>query len=406
MPVDSSIALGVQNPKFDSPLNALSQVLQVRQLQNQGDMADFQMQQARQGMEEQNALKRLLSSEGFDITTPQSQRQVMGISPTAGQALIKGNFDMRKSGAELDEKTLKTASERYNIVQRSVGSLYNQPNLNKDMVIQNGQQLLQQGLITPQMYQQTIATLPDDPAQLRDELSRRMNTQLTPEQIVTLFAPKPTQVDNGAVINTIDMNSNSPSYGKPTGPAPVQKQQTPDSVARLGQEKKDTAPKNSADLRKEFEQLPEVKNYKQALPSYKGLEDAVKRNTTAADINIVYGLAKLYDPTSVVREGEYATVANSPNIPERVKGLAQYLANGGKLTAETKRQILDEAKSRIKSYEDQYTAARSNFTDIAKRSNADPTLVFPSNFSPAISAPSSPMPSLTNGGVINFSDLK
>lgn len=407
MPIDSNIALGVQSPKFESPLNALAQVLQVRHLQNQGDMADFQMQQARRGVDEQNALRRLLSSEGFDISNPQSQRQVMGISPTTGQQLIKGNLDMRKGAAELDEKTFKTANERYGVVQKSLGSLYQDPNLTKDMVVQNGMQLVQAGLITPQMHQQTIVQLPDDPGQLRQFLAQRLKTQLTPEQIVTAFAPKPTQVDNGAAISFQDTNPNSPTYGKATGPATVQKQQTPDSVARLANENKGNVPKVSTDLRKEFENLPEVKNYKQALPSYKGIEDAVTRSTPAADINVVYGLAKLYDPTSVVREGEYATVANSPNIPERVKGMAQYLANGGKLTPETKRQILEEAKSRIKSYEDQYTAARSNFTDISKRSGADPTLLFPSEFTPAVSpSPKKPMPNLTNGGVINFSDLK
>jgi hypothetical protein len=139
----------------------------------------------------------------------------------------------------------------------------------------------------------------------------------------------------------------------------------------------------STNLRKEFDDLPEVKSYKMALPAFNAIRDAVGRNTTQSDINIVYGLAKLYDPTSVVREGEYATVANSPNIPERIKGYAQYLAGGGRLTPETKRQIMDEATGRIGSYETEYSAARNNYSDIAKRSGADSTLLFPSEFKPA-----------------------
>ena len=59
---------------------------------------------------------------------------------------------------------------------------------------------------------------------------------------------------------------------------------------------------NEQGLRKEFEGLPEVKNYKQAYPAYAAVKDAAGRNTPQSDINLVYGIAKLYDPTSVVRD--------------------------------------------------------------------------------------------------------
>ncbi len=149
-------------------------------------------------------------------------------------------------------------------------------------------------------------------------------------------------------------------------------------------------PEISTALRKEFEGLPEVKNYKQALPAYKGIEDAVKRNTPMSDINIVYGIAKLYDPNSVVREGEYATVANAPNIPERVKGWVQYATNGGKLTEETKKQIMDEARSRMLSFQNEFEGSSGRYRDIAERSNADPTLVISNDYKPAVAKAASP----------------
>jgi len=138
----------------------------------------------------------------------------------------------------------------------------------------------------------------------------------------------------------------------------------------------------STAIRKEFESLPEVKNYKQALPSFRGIEDAVKRNTPMSDINIVYGIAKLYDPNSVVREGEYSTVANAPAIPERVKGYVQYVAGGGKLTAEVKKQILTEAQSRMGTFDKEYGAAVGRYGEIARRSGADASLVVPQNYQP------------------------
>lgn len=140
--------------------------------------------------------------------------------------------------------------------------------------------------------------------------------------------------------------------------------------------------KSETDLRKEFADLPEVKNYKQAAPAFRAIKDAASRNTPASDINIVYGIAKIYDPTSVVREGEYATVANSPNIPERVKGLAQYLAGGGKLTADVKAQLLREAEGRLGSYRGEYENAKKTYEGIAQKRGVDTSQIF-TNIGPA-----------------------
>lgn len=123
--------------------------------------------------------------------------------------------------------------------------------------------------------------------------------------------------------------------------------------------------KTETDLRKEFADLPEVKRYKSAYPSFNAIQKAAKINNPQADINLVYGLAKLYDPESVVREGEYATIANSQAIPEWIKGTAQRLMGGGRLTEETKRQILEQANIRIKGLENEYSNAAGAYQGIA-----------------------------------------
>jgi hypothetical protein len=53
--------------------------------------------------------------------------------------------------------------------------------------------------------------------------------------------------------------------------------------------------------RKEFNSLPEVVRYKSAIPAFKAVEGAANRPGTQSEINLIYGLAKLYDPESVVR---------------------------------------------------------------------------------------------------------
>ena len=140
----------------------------------------------------------------------------------------------------------------------------------------------------------------------------------------------------------------------------------------------------STSLRKEFEGLPEVKNYKEAVPAYKAVVDASKRDTPQANINLVYGIAKMYDPTSVVREGEYATIVNSANIPDKIKGYAQYLAGGGKFTPEVKAALVKEAEGRMQSFDDQFKKARMDFENISQNSGAKPSLLFPKPFAPTV----------------------
>lgn len=131
--------------------------------------------------------------------------------------------------------------------------------------------------------------------------------------------------------------------------------------------------KIETDLRKEFSDLPQTKKYAQAVPAYRAIADATTRNNKQADINLVYGLAKLYDPESVVREGEYDTIASSQTIPEWLKGAAASLTGtGGRLTPATRAQILTEARGRLSSYETEFNSARAAYERIAQQRGANP----------------------------------
>lgn len=134
--------------------------------------------------------------------------------------------------------------------------------------------------------------------------------------------------------------------------------------------------KAETDVRKEFNDLPEVKNYKMAFPAYKAISEAATRSNPQADISLIYGLAKLYDPTSVVREGEYNTIANSQAIPEWLKGQAQAVMGGGRLTPETKRQIMTEATGRVVTYQSEFEKARKTYESVVKDRGGDPAKVF------------------------------
>lgn len=103
---------------------------------------------------------------------------------------------------------------------------------------------------------------------------------------------------------------------------------------------------NEQALRKEYVSTPQVAAYAKILPAYESAKSAQGRDTRAADMNIVYALAKTYDPDSVVRESEYKMTIDSQAIPEKLKGVANTIMGGGALTPAGRAQMLAELESR------------------------------------------------------------
>jgi len=62
--------------------------------------------------------------------------------------------------------------------------------------------------------------------------------------------------------------------------------------------------------------------------------DAAARNPTpAGDLSLIFAYMKMLDPTSVVREGEFATAQNAGSVPDRIINQYNAIVNGGKLGA-------------------------------------------------------------------------
>jgi hypothetical protein len=231
MAIDSNIALGVKPIQIDSPLNSLAQLYQLKNAQSQGQMNDLNMQERTRSIEDSNKLRDLYAQPGFDMSSPDSMRKVMGISPSQGMAIQKSQLDNRKTQSEIDKISFDTASKSHSIYQNTLGALAYSPNLTKDAVVQAGQGLVQAGVLKPEVLQQQLAGLSDDPIALKAQLLQGVHAQLTPDELLKAFAPKPTQMDNGQSISFRDTNPNSPTYGQMTGGAPVMKMQSPESIA-------------------------------------------------------------------------------------------------------------------------------------------------------------------------------
>lgn len=124
---------------------------------------------------------------------------------------------------------------------------------------------------------------------------------------------------------------------------------------------------NSNKLRDEFQGSVVVKNYRDITPIMESMKDAATRPSRAADLNMVYALAKIMDPGSVVREGEMIMVNNTQGIGDRLAGMINSLNGGATLTPEARARILEEAQSRYKGLEQNYKALEDHYGGMADR---------------------------------------
>lgn len=114
-------------------------------------------------------------------------------------------------------------------------------------------------------------------------------------------------------------------------------------------------------LRKEFNALPEVKNYKQVVTSYKTIEEQAKKATPAGDLSMIFAYMKLLDPTSTVREWEFANAQNAASIPDQIVNAYNKAKEGTRLNDKQRQDFLNGAKTQLQSYENQYNKALEEY---------------------------------------------
>lgn len=133
-----------------------------------------------------------------------------------------------------------------------------------------------------------------------------------------------------------------------------------------------------ASLRSEIRSLPSYKEYNASHTKYRSMVEAAERDTRISDLALVFDIAKLLDPGSVVREGEQEMIINTQSLPNQLVGAISALSEGGKLRPSIRKQILDEARSRIGQYEQAFLSDLDFYRQIAEGANARPEAVVPS----------------------------
>jgi hypothetical protein len=142
--------------------------------------------------------------------------------------------------------------------------------------------------------------------------------------------------------------------------------------------------------------LQPIKEYQLAAIGRDKVRSAAKDLSGAGSLAVIFGYMKTLDPTSTVREGEFANAQNAGGVPERIRNTWNSALNGNKLTPEMRAEFVASAESQFKAYEARAKKLMDSYRKLAAENGVDPSrvvldgLVVGDETPPATPAPSAP----------------
>ena len=139
--------------------------------------------------------------------------------------------------------------------------------------------------------------------------------------------------------------------------------------------------RNERELRREYQGATE--EYRTVRQAFRKVEASLAQGTGIGDVGGIFGVMKIFDPGSTVREGEAATVENSGGVPERFRGLYNRVLSGERLTPQQRAEIVAVGRAQYGTYEQGYQSRVADFTRMAEDYGIDPRNVVGGDEAPA-----------------------
>ena len=140
-------------------------------------------------------------------------------------------------------------------------------------------------------------------------------------------------------------------------------------------------------LRKEFTSLPAIKNANEIKRQFDNVTNTYnayksgRLRANAADQAMITTLNKILDPTSVVRESEFARTSAGQSLLARLEGYSQKIAKGGGGLTDAEREDLYIAMQEMyNANQEEANAYIQSYTDLAKRYNINPEDIMPRQY--------------------------
>lgn len=127
----------------------------------------------------------------------------------------------------------------------------------------------------------------------------------------------------------------------------------------------DVKPERADPLRKEFNALPEVKNYTEASVAFDKMQRAASSSSPAGDLSLIFNLMKTLDPTSTVRESEFAAAARAGDFGDQIATAVTRITSGERLTAAQRADFMKQAAGFLAAHRSAYDRASERYSALA-----------------------------------------
>lgn len=141
---------------------------------------------------------------------------------------------------------------------------------------------------------------------------------------------------------------------------------------------------NERDLRKDYYGASDVKQYQLIRNAYERVRENALTQSGPGDIGLIFAFMKMQDPTSVVRESEFATAENAGGVGESMRNLYNRVLNGERLSPEMKvefvraaEQLYSATASNLTNFNDQYGGILDNW-----QVSRDNVIISPESYEP------------------------
>ena len=127
------------------------------------------------------------------------------------------------------------------------------------------------------------------------------------------------------------------------------------------------------DYRKEFLGNDEVKDFRKVTNATRQIVTLMQGEGSAmSDLGGIFTFMKSLDPTSVVREGEQASVQNAAGIPENIRNYYNRLATGKRLSPEQRADMVNTALNLYGSRAQSYNTFANTYRGLVADAGGDP----------------------------------
>lgn len=139
--------------------------------------------------------------------------------------------------------------------------------------------------------------------------------------------------------------------------------------------------------------------------AYQRVQASRGDKTAAGDMALLYSYMKLLDPTSAVRETEYANAENAAGVPERIRNLFNKAKDGQFLDDKQRDQFRSTADGLFAKQQASHDKLRGEFSRLAGLRNFNPAEVVvdysaPAAQQPQVAPPPVPATSFQEGAVL------